>query len=454
MYAVLDIEATGGKKGEEDIIEVAIYRFDGKKITDQLISLVNPDRKIDAYVQKLTQITPKMVKTAPKFAELAKRIIEITDGAILVGHNVEFDYRMLKQEFKKFGYSYYRESIDTVPLSEKYFPEAASYSLGKLTKELGIPISDRHRAAGDARATLELFKLLLDKDYQKNIVKQEVKSKENSSTKFLSFYEDLPNSIGIYYVFDKEKNVIFLSRSRNIAVSVRKLLLGKSNLSNKIRMNIDTIKCQVTGNELISWIKENHEIKRLKPKLNEANRKIEFPYGIYMDDKNGYKALTVQKNRNKANFEVFKLTSLSLAQNILSLITEEFELCPKLNEISKTEKCLSFEVGECKGACEMIESQEEYNARVNKFLEKIQLENKSFLIIGNGRDIGESSFVWVENSVTLGYGYFELHHQIKGVKRIQERMIPIENDPDINHMVRGFLFTEKYKDLIYLQPNN
>ena len=175
MYAILDIEATGGKKGEEDIIEVAIYRFDGKKITDQLISLVKPDRKIDAYVQKLTQITPKMVKTAPKFAELAKRIIEITDGAILVGHNVDFDYRMLKQEFKKFGYSYYRETIDTVPLSEKYFPEAASYSLGKLTKELGIPISDRHRAAGDARATLELFKLLLDKDYHKNIVKKENK---------------------------------------------------------------------------------------------------------------------------------------------------------------------------------------------------------------------------------------------------------------------------------------
>ena len=75
MYAILDIEATGGKKGEEDIIEVAIYRFDGKKIVDQLISLVSPDRKIDAYVQKLTQITPKMVKSAPKFHEIAKRII-------------------------------------------------------------------------------------------------------------------------------------------------------------------------------------------------------------------------------------------------------------------------------------------------------------------------------------------------------------------------------------------
>jgi DNA polymerase-3 subunit epsilon len=450
VYAVLDIEATGGKKGEEDIIEVAIYRFDGKKITDQLISLVNPDRKIDAYVQKLTQITPKMVKTAPKFAELAKRIIEITEGCILVGHNVDFDYRMLKQEFKKFGYTYYRETIDTVPLSEKYFPEAASYSLGKLTKELGIPISDRHRAAGDARATLELFKLLLDKDYQKNIVKNEAKPVENASTKFLNYYEDLPNSIGIYYIFDKDKNVIFLSRAVNIAQNVRKLLLGKSNLSNKIRLSIDSIKYQVTGNELISWIKENHEIKRLKPKLNEANRKIEFPYGIYIHDKNGYKALILERVNKTKNEEVLKISSLSIGQKLLSLITEDYELCPKLNEISQTDKCLSFEVGECYGACEGAESTVEYNARVHQFLEKIRLENKSFLIIGNGRDIGESSFVWVENGLTLGYGYFELHHQIKGLKRIKERMIPIENDTDINHMIKGFLFTEKYKDLIYL----
>lgn len=450
MYAILDIEATGGKKGEEDIIEVAIYRFDGKKITDQLISLVKPDRKIDAYVQKLTQITPKMVKTAPKFAELAKRIIEITDGAILVGHNVDFDYRMLKQEFKKFGYSYYRETIDTVPLSEKYFPEAASYSLGKLTKELGIPISDRHRAAGDARATLELFKLLLDKDYHKNIVKKENKKNESTSTKFLSYYGELPNSIGIYYVFDKNKNVIFLSKATNLALNVRKMLMGKSNLSNKIRMGIDSIKYQVTGNELISWIKENHEIKRLKPSLNETNRKIEFPYGLYIEIKNGYKALILQRFRKQENGAIIKFTSLSLGQKLLSLITEEFELCPKLNEISKTEKCLSYEVGECFGACEGIEPVQEYNSRVDQFMEKIQLDGKSFLIIGSGRDIGESSFVWVENGETQGYGYYELNHQIKGLKRIKERMIPIESDPDINQMIKGFLFTEKYKDLINL----
>lgn len=216
MYAVLDIEATGGKKGEEDIIEIAIYRMDGKKVTDQLISLVQPERKIDPYVQKLTKITDKMVKTAPKFHELAKRIVEITEGTILVGHNVEFDYRMLKQEFSKLGYPFYRETIDTIQLSKKHFPNALSYSLGKLSKELGIPVSDRHRASGDARATVELFKLLLEKDASK-IISRQGKTPKIKPSKFSAYYQDLPNAIGLFYFLNQNQEVIYLSKTSNIA---------------------------------------------------------------------------------------------------------------------------------------------------------------------------------------------------------------------------------------------
>lgn len=451
MYAILDIEATGGKKGEEDIIEVAIYRYDGFKIIDQIISLVSPDREIDVYVQKLTQITPKMVKSAPKFHELAKRIIEITDGAILVGHNVDFDYRMLKQEFKKLGYTYYRETIDTVPLSEKYFPDAGSYSLGKLSKELGIPVSDRHRAAGDARATLELFKLLQAKDFLKDISK-----KENTAEhilppgKFSEHYKNLPNSIGLYYFFDENDNVIYISKSLNIAQSVRKLLTGKTGLGNQIRMKFSHVKAEVTGNELISWIKENHEIKTLAPLLNSKRKKIHFPYSICLEEKNGYKKLIIRRSQ-KRNTTLLRMSSLSFAQNFLSLITEEYELCPLLNEISPCdEHCFSYEVGECHGACIEKENQEEYNSRVDDFLEKINLDNKNFLITGNGRSLGENSFVWMKDGVCEGYGYYEFHHQIKNTKRIKERMVPVESDEDIDSIVKGFLFSEKYREIIPL----
>ena len=169
MYAILDIEATGGKLGEESIIEIAIYKFDGLEVVDQFISLVNPEKKIDQFVQKLTHITDKMVLTAPKFHEIAKRIVEITDDCILVGHNVMFDYRMLVQEFERLGYSYKKDWIDTFEYSEKLIPGLPSYSLGKLCASLGIVVTDRHRASGDARATISLFKMLLDKDSKKII---------------------------------------------------------------------------------------------------------------------------------------------------------------------------------------------------------------------------------------------------------------------------------------------
>ena len=182
MYAILDIEATGGKLGEESIIEIAVYKYDGKNIVDQFISLVNPEKKIDYYVQKLTHITDKMVLTAPKFHEIAKRIVEITDDCILVGHNVMFDYRMLKQEFDRLGYNFEKEWIDTFEYSEKLIPDLPSYSLGKLCESLGIIVTDRHRASGDARATVSLFKLLLDKDSQKIITKKNrvATTKENT----------------------------------------------------------------------------------------------------------------------------------------------------------------------------------------------------------------------------------------------------------------------------------
>jgi len=457
VYAVLDIEATGGKRGEEAVIEIAIYLYDGEKIVDQLISLVQPDREIDIYVQKLTQITPKMVKTAPKFHELAKRIIEITEGAVLVGHNVEFDYRMLKQEFLKLGYTYYRETIDTLTLSEKYFPDAESYSLGKLCKSLGIPVSDRHRASGDARATLNLFQIIQDKDVTKDITIKDLMSKnsQGNSTKFDELLKELPNEIGIYYILNENKQIIYLSRSINIAQGVRKILTGKTNLSNKIKQAAAEVTYEVTGNELISWLKEHQEIKTLKPSLNETKRKASFPFSIYIEeDKLPYKQILIGKSDDFQPNELLRMSSYNKALTFVSLIAEDFELCSKINEtFYGNGSCLAYSVGECKGACVKEESPEEYNKRIDQLLAKLSTQYRNILIIDKGRTLGEKSFIWIKHGTCMGYGYFELNHQINNEERIRERMVPIEDSPDINSIVKGFLFTEKYLEISSLESN-
>ena len=200
MYSIVDLEATGGKFNEESIIEIAIYKYDGNKVVDQFISLINPDKEISPYVEKLTGINAKMVKTAPLFNEVAKRILEITDDSILVAHNAQFDYRLLQIEFDRLGYEYIKESICTVILSQKLLPNRESYKLGRLVKSLGIPLTERHRASGDARATVELFKLLIEKDVRKQIISKNIVTYlgQNVRSVFNKIIEDIKNETGVF----------------------------------------------------------------------------------------------------------------------------------------------------------------------------------------------------------------------------------------------------------------
>ena len=218
MYCIIDVETTGGKFDEEGITEIAIYKYDGFEIIDQFISLVNPERPIDAYVVKLTGINNAMLRQAPKFYEIAKRVIEITENAIIVAHNSSFDYRIIKTEFKRLGFTFVKETICTVELSKKLIPNMDSYSLGKLVKALGIPIVDRHRASGDALATLKLFKMLLEKDTSKEVLALNIKKDviKGLPPKLLDVVESMPSETGIYYIHNQEGKIIYIGKSKNI----------------------------------------------------------------------------------------------------------------------------------------------------------------------------------------------------------------------------------------------
>src|SRR6187402_2892404 len=127
MYAILDIETTGGQFNEEGITEIAIYKFDGHEVVDQFISLVNPEKEIQPFVVKLTGINNAMLRSAPKFYEVAKRIIEITEDCIVVAHNASFDYRILRTEFRRLGFHFQRPTLCTVELAQQLLPEQQSY---------------------------------------------------------------------------------------------------------------------------------------------------------------------------------------------------------------------------------------------------------------------------------------------------------------------------------------
>ncbi len=275
MYSILDIETTGGKFDEEGITEIAIHRFDGQQVVDSFISLINPERPIQPYVSKLTGINDTMVRTAPKFHQVAKRIVEITQDSVLVAHNAPFDYRILRTEFRRLGYDFQRKTLCTVDLSQRLIPEAESHSLGKLVQSLGIPLSNRHRANGDALATLKLFQVLLNRDSGKIILKETVRAETlgELSNRQLRLVESVPVATGVYYLCSKDGDILFLDCSSNMKREVNRHFTGETRHSKALRKLTREVRFEATGSELIAEIKAHEEFRLNRPRYKRKRTK-------------------------------------------------------------------------------------------------------------------------------------------------------------------------------------
>lgn len=359
LYAILDIETTGGKFNEEGITEIAIYKFDGHQIVDQFVSLINPEREIQPFVVNLTGINSGMLKNAPKFYEVAKRIVEITTDCVLVAHNANFDNRILTTEFRRLGFVFDRKTVCTVELSQKLIPEQASYKLGKLCRSLGIPVSSRHRAEGDAIATVQLFKLLLNKDVTKEIIKKAIKidTSRKLAPKLLNILDELPQKIGLFYVHNCSSNILYIGKGLNIKKAVNQLFLRTSKNATIIQNNVVSVSYEETGNELISQLKYQEEIKTNKPPYNFSKKehftKIEFSNdNLLVIDKGrnvGEKSVLLIENQRFKGFGYtnleYQINNLDVLRTLISPMENSIEnrfLIKKYLQKNKVEKLIRF----------------------------------------------------------------------------------------------------------------
>jgi DNA polymerase-3 subunit epsilon len=451
MYAILDIETTGGQFNEEGITEIAIYKFDGHEIVDQFISLINPEKPIQPFVVKLTGINNAMLRSAPKFYEVAKRIIEITQDCIVVAHNSSFDYRILRTEFTRLGYDYIRPTLCTVELSQKLIPGQPSYSLGKLVRSLGIPVTDRHRASGDAMATVKLFKMILAKDVEKEILISSIKAeiKKGLTPKLLDIVESLPTKTGIYYIHNEKGDLIYIGKSKSIKKRINQHFTGTSGKSKKIQRDVFAVTFEETGSELIALLKESEEIKINKPIYNRAQRKSIFSYALYSElDENGYLALKVQKADGRKK-EITSFTSMQEGKNLLFKITAEHQLCQKINGLYETKNgCFQYKINECNGACLGKESPDDYNQRVTDFITETKFENDNMIIIDRGRAIDERSAVLIENGIYKGYCFYDLNYQVNNIEILKNIIIPMQNNRDTKAIIQGYIRKNKVLKII------
>ncbi|MCM5664079.1 exonuclease domain-containing protein [Galbibacter mesophilus] len=451
MYAILDIETTGGKYNEEGITEIAIYRFDGHKVVDRFISLVNPEKEIQPFVVKLTGINNSMLQTAPKFHEVAKRIVEITEDATLVAHNAQFDYRILQTEFRRLGYDYQRKSLCTVELAKELMPEQPSYSLGKLVRSLGIPVSDRHRASGDAQATVKLFKMLLAKDTTKKIVQNNVRAENlgQLNPKLIDIVEQLPTTVGVFYIHNSDGEIVYLAKSQNIKKRVNKIFASSSKNSKKLQKEVKAVTYEETGNELIAQLKEFSEVKKNKPRYNAKTKRL-FSHVLYTkENKDGYLALKIGKADNRKSY-ITSFSSYEQAYNSLQAITEEFTLCTKVNGLSEAKKnCYNYSIEKCNGACIEKEDVKTYNKRVKKAMYKYGFgDESSFIISDRGRNVNERSGIFIKKGEIKGLGFYELNHQIQNESILQTFLTPIENSRDNKHLIQLYLRKKKTVKII------
>jgi DNA polymerase-3 subunit epsilon len=418
---------------------------------DQFISLVNPEIPIQPFVVKLTGINNAMLKSAPKFFEVAKRIIEITNDCVLVAHNASFDYRILRTEFRRLGYDFNQKTLCTVELSKQLLPEQTSHSLGKLVRALGIPMADRHRASGDALATVKLFQLLLAKDIEKVIVTELIKTEiqKGIAPKLYLIIENLPSKTGVYYIHNEAGKLIYIGKSKNIKKRINQHFTGIDVKSKKIQAEVFTVTYEETGSELIALLKESEEIKIHKPIYNRAQRKNIFTLALYVEtDKKGYLNLKIQKTDGRRK-EITSFTTLQEAKDTLFRITVDYKLCQKLTGLYLTKKaCFQYNIKECDGACIGEISPEEYNSRVQEFLTKNSFESQNMIVTDKGRNISERSAVLIENGVYKGYTFYDLNYQIHKIEILKNILIPMQNNRDTRNIIQSHIRKSKYLKII------
>ncbi|MDO5607667.1 MAG: exonuclease domain-containing protein [Capnocytophaga sp.] len=446
MYAILDIETTGGKYNEEGITEIAIYRYDGHAIVDQFISLINPERPIQPFVVKLTGINNNMLRNAPKFFEVAKRIVEITDGCIIVAHNASFDYRILQTEFRRLGFDFRRTTLCTVELSQELIPGKDSYSLGKLVRSLGIPVSERHRASGDALATVKLFKYLLEKDTKKQIVSRSVKNDTQTqlTPRFIRIVDELPERLGVYYMHDENGKIIYIGRHKNIKRRVNQHFTSTGKRDSKLIKHVHAVTYEESGTELIAKLKKQEEILQNKPKYNFKKNKEKINYALtYSSNNEEYVRFSIVPYGSQYPY-ITTFENLHQAQNFLYQITEEFSLCPKFQGLSEAKAgCYNSTVGKCYGACTGNELPETYNQRAKQVIEKYDIDIQTIALIDKGRTIDEKSAILIEQGHVKGYGFFTLNHQINHLDILQNLMTPLKNSSANKYLIQQYMRTHK-----------
>ncbi|SFZ95070.1 DNA polymerase-3 subunit epsilon [Flaviramulus basaltis] len=438
IYTVIDVETTGaGNK----ITEISIFRYENDLLIDEFTSLVNPELPIPDYITALTGIDDFMVAKSPLFSEISESILDITQDAIFIAHSVNFDYNVIRNEFKSIGINFNRKKLCTVRLSRKLLPGHKSYSLGKICDVLDITIVGRHRARGDAEATVILFKILQNQPNAQDVIQSFLKkdSKETTLPKHLKqeTFEQLPNATGVYYFKDKKGHIIYVGKGKDIKKRVLSHFYSKTEKELNLSRETADVDFELSGSETIALLMENAAIKHYFPKYNQASKRIPKAYAIFRyQDRNGI--IHLAYNTLKSTPQPIQiLYSIQECRQYLEALCKEFDLCPKYCHLQEgVAQCSHYSIQSCKGICKASESKALYNIRVNQAIDYLKNRSKDVILKQQGRNENEQAFIMIKNSNYRGYGFIDINEQINSSEDLERFLIPQKDNIDIQKIIR------------------
>lgn len=447
-YAIIDVETTGGKASRDRIIEIAIVLHDGTQILEQWESLINPETPIPWNITILTGINDSMVANAPRFYEVAKKIVEITEGAIFVAHNARFDYSFIGEEFKRLGYTYTRRQLCTLRLARQTLPGLHAYGLDALSRHFNIHNSARHRAMGDVQATIKVLEYILQHDDNREkadlLINLGIKEAMLPNNLNLEIIHKLPEACGVYYFHNEQGDVIYVGKSINIQKRIAEHFADKTEKAQKLQEQVYDISFELMGSELLALLHESFEIKRLLPGINRAQRTRRFPYMVHSYfNAEGYLCFGVAEttvNARKKKDILAEFPKVSSAKGRLSSARERFGLCEKLLGLSpNTGPCFHFHLQQCTGACVNKESPEVYNERALQAKEYMcRIFDHNFFILDQGREEEEAAVILVENGHLQGYGYIE-RGEAADTEALRNVLKPVTGNAETNRIIARFL---------------
>lgn len=420
MFAIVDVETTGGYADNHRVIEVGIAISDGKTITERYNQLINPQRYIPKHITELTGISNDDVSNAPSFEEVAQEVFDLIQGQVFVAHNVNFDYTFIRRELERSGYTWSAKKLCTVRLSRSIFPGFRSYKLSSLAREFDVVNPNPHRALADAETAADIFHRLLEKD--ENTVLRTIDPSRGQSTLPMNLprevFHQLPEQPGVYYMENESGEILYIGKAINIKKRIAQHFATNpsSKRAQRWYREIYHIRYTLTGSEWLALFHEDREIRQHWPPYNSAQKHPVAKWGVveYLD-RNGWNRLAVQRAEKRVDVLVHFFSYQSAFQFLAEQVKEK-GLNPAYSGMGWEEDI----------------PMETHNQRVKLWKAELSTRSGSALALLPGPDSHTEGFIAVANGEYYGMGV-----KPKGDTDWQAHLWHRHTSPTASHLLRA-----------------